>query len=151
MKKIILLTLSLLLAACSFGAAAGSEFDQNKATWDNANISHYRYTLSVSCFCAFMDEMPVTIEVENDQVVSITSVKGTVIDSSNTLVYPAVEPYTTIDAMFEQLKTAQAEAEEITVVYDPTYGYPSSIAIDYIKQAADDELYLTIENFEVLP
>lgn len=151
MKKIILLTLSLLLAACSFGAASGSEFDQNKATWDNANISHYRYTLSVSCFCAFMDEMPVTIEVENDQVVSITSVKGTVIDSSNTMVYPAVEPYTTIDAMFEQLKTAQAEAEEITVVYDPTYGYPSSIAIDYIKQAADDELYLTIENFEVLP
>lgn len=151
MKKIILLTLSLLLAACSFGAASGSEFDQNKATWDNANISHYRYTLSVSCFCAFMDEMPVTIEVENDQVVSITSVKGTSIDSSNTLVYPAVEPYTTIDAMFEQLKTAQAEAEEITVVYDPTYGYPSSIAIDYIKQAADDELYLTIEKFEVLP
>jgi hypothetical protein len=151
MKKIILLTLSLLLAACSFGAASGSEFDQNKAIWDKANISHYRYTLSVSCFCAFMDEMPVTIEVENDQVVSITSVKGTAIDSSNTLVYPAVEPYTTIDALFEQLKTAQAEAEEITVAYDPTYGYPSSIAIDYIKQAADDELYLTIENFEVLP
>jgi hypothetical protein len=151
MKKFILLALSLILAACSFGAASGSEFDQNKATWDNANISHYRYTLSVSCFCAFMDEMPVTIEVENDQVVSITSVKGTVIDSSNTMVYPAVEPYTTIDAMFEQLKTAQAEAEEITVAYDPTYGYPSSIAIDYIKQAADDELYLTIENFEVLP
>jgi hypothetical protein len=151
MKKIILLTLSLILAACSAASPSGSEFDQNKATWDNANISHYRYTLSVSCFCAFMDEMPVTIEVENEQVVSITSVKGTVIDSSNTLVYPAVEPYTTIDDLFAQLKSAQGEAEEITVEYDPTYGYPSSIAIDYIKQAADDELYLTVESFEVLP
>jgi hypothetical protein len=148
MKKIILLTLSLILAACS--SVSGSEFDKNKAIWDNANISHYRYTLSVSCFCVFMDEMPVTIEVENDQVVSITSVKGTLIDSSNTVLYPVVAPYATIDDLFTQLKSAQAEAEEITVVYDPTYGYPSSIAIDYIKQAADDELYLTVENFEVL-
>ncbi len=150
MKKFILLTLSLLLAACSFGSASTSEFDQNKATWDNANISHYRYTLSISCFCAFMDEMPVTIEVENDQVVSITSVKDVVIDPTDTLVYPVVEPYATIDDLFEQLKSALAEAEEITVVYDTTYGYPSSINIDYIKQAADDELYLTIESFEVL-
>jgi len=151
MKKIILLTLSLILAACSFGSAAGSEFDKNKALWEDANISHYRYVLSVSCFCVFMDEMPVTIEVKDDQVVSITSVKGTLIDSSDTVLYPVVQPYATIDNLFEQLKSAQAEAEEVSVVYDTTYGYPSSIAIDQIKQAVDDELYLTVESFEVLP
>ncbi len=150
MKKIILLTLSLILAACSAASPSGSEFDQNKAIWDNANISHYRYTLFVSCFCVFVEDMPVTIEVENDQVVSITSVKGTVIDASNTVLYPVVQPYATIDDLFEKLKSAQAEAEEVTVVYDTTYGYPTSITIDYIKQAADDELYLTVESFEVL-
>jgi hypothetical protein len=147
MKKIILLSLTLMLMACSAGTA--SEFDTNKARWDNANISNYRYTLSVSCFCAFMDEMPVQVEVQNDQVVSITSVKGTVIDSTNQL-YPVVEHYATIDGLFEQLKSAQETAEEVAVVYDATYGFPSSIAIDQIKNAADDELYLTVENFEAL-
>ena len=57
----------------------------------------------------------------------------------------------TIDDLFEQLKSAQAEAEEVSVVYDTTYGYPSSIAIDHIKEAVDDEMYITVESFEVLP
>ena len=147
MKKIILLSLTLLLMACSAGSA--SEFDKNKATWENANISDYRYTLSISCFCAFMDEMPVTVEVQNDQVVSITSVKGTAIDSTNQL-YPIVEHYATIAGLFEQLKSAQADADEVTVLYDATYGFPTSIAIDQVKDAVDDELYLTVENFEVV-
>jgi hypothetical protein len=151
MKKIILLTLSLLLAACSFGPSSGSEFDKNKAVWDNANISHYRYVLSVSCFCVFMDDMPVTIEVENDQVVSITSVKGTLIDPTNEVLYPVVAPYATIEDLFGQLKSALQDADEVSVVYDTTYGYPSSIAIDQIKEAVDDEMYLTVESFEVLP
>jgi hypothetical protein len=148
MKKFILLSLTLMLMACSAGGA--SEFDKNKATWDNANISNYRYTLGVSCFCPFMEDMPVTVEVQNDQVVSITSVKGTTIDSTNEQIYPFVESYTTIDKLFEQLKSAQADADEVTVAYDPTYGFPTSIAIDHIKEAIDDEMYLTVENFEVL-
>lgn len=148
MKKFILLSLTLMLMACTAGGA--SEFDKNKATWDDANISHYRYTLSVSCFCVFMDDMPLTVEVQNGQVVSITSVKGTVIDSTDQQVYPFVEPYATIDQLFEQLKSAQKDADEVTVVYDATYGFPTSIAIDRIKEAVDDELYLTVENFEAL-
>jgi hypothetical protein len=48
------------------------------------------------------------------------------------------------------LKTASEEADEVVVVYDTTYGFPTSITIDQIKEATDDELYVTVENFEIL-
>lgn len=148
MKKIILFALTLILAACS--ASAPSEFEKNQELWENANISHYQYTLSLSCFCAFTEEMPLTIEVQNDQIVSITSVKGTVIDPANSF-YSIFENYATFDRLFLQLKSALEEADEVDVIYDTTYGFPTTINIDQIKEATDDELYITVENFEVLP
>jgi hypothetical protein len=101
MKKIILLTLSLILAACT-AASSPSEFEKNQQLWEDANISHYRYTLSLSCFCAFMEDMPLTVEVQNDQIVSITSVKGTVVDATHPS-YSLFENYATIDRIFLQL------------------------------------------------
>jgi hypothetical protein len=148
MKKIILLTLSLILAACT-AASSPSEFEKNQQLWEDANISHYRYTLSLSCFCAFMEDMPLTIEVQNDQIVSITSVKGTAVDTTNPS-YSLFENYATFDRIFLQLKTALEEADEVTVVYDTAYGFPTTITIDQIKEATDDELYVTVENFEIL-
>lgn len=148
MKKIILLTLSLILAACT-AASSPSEFEKNQQLWEDANISHYRYTLSLSCFCAFMEDMPLTIEVQNDQIVSITSVKGTIVDATHPS-YSIFENYATMDRIFLQLKTALEEADEVTAIYDTTYGFPTSITIDQIKEATDDELYVTVENFEVL-
>jgi hypothetical protein len=148
MKKIILLTLSLILAACT-AASTPSEFEKNQQLWNDANISHYRYTLSLSCFCAFMDDMPLTVEVQNDKVVSITSGKGTVIDSTNPS-YEIFQNYVPMENLFAQLKSALEEADEVTVGYDATYGFPTSIAIDQVKEATDDELWITVENFEVL-
>ena len=148
MKKIILFALTLILAACT-AASTPTEFEKNQQLWENANISHYRYTLSLSCFCAFMEDMPLTIEVQNDQIVSITSVKGSVVDTTNPS-YSIFENYATMDRIFLQLKTALEEADEVVVVYDGTYGFPTSITIDQIKEATDDELWITVENFEIL-
>jgi hypothetical protein len=147
MKKIILLTLALVLAACTAGAS--SEYDQNLEKWKQANISHYRYTLSISCFCPFSQDMPLTIEVQNNEVVSISKADGTMVESSD----PAYETYTsyaTLDRIFVELQAAITEADEVQVTYDATYGFPLTIAIDQIKEATDDELWLEISNFEVL-
>ena len=148
MKKILLFTLTFILAACS--SATTNDFEKNQNLWNDANISHYRYTLSLSCFCAFMDDMPLTIEVQNDKVVSITSGKGTIIDSTNPS-YSIFESYIPMENLFTQLKAALDEADEVAVLYDTTYGFPTSISIDQIKEAVDDELFITVENFEVLP
>ncbi len=147
MKKLTLLLLAIILTACSFGA---SEFDQNTAKWDNANVTHYRYNLDISCFCAFRSEMPLTIEVKDGEVVSMTRMDGSTVKAGEPL-YDAAIAYSTMERVFDSLKAdLNGGAEKVTVTYDPTYGYPNKIDIDNIIQAVDDELYIQISNFEVL-
>ncbi|MFM8424819.1 MAG: DUF6174 domain-containing protein [Chloroflexota bacterium] len=55
-----------------------------------------------------------------------------------------------MDLLFAELKSEMAEAEELTVAYDPQYGFPSEVWIDRIKLAVDDEMSLQVTNFEVL-
>lgn len=149
MKKIILLLLALTLSACSVGG--GTELDQNKAKWQDADIAHYRIQLGVGCFCPVGDIMPMTVEVQDGEIVSIITVKGDT--------FPAADPmsefilkYATIDRIFSELESDSVrEADKLTVTYDPTYGFPAEVVIDYIELATDDELYLSVSAFEPLP
>lgn len=148
MKKIIYITLVLMLAACS--AVSQSEFDQNQTKWKDANISHYRYTIFIGCFCAFSEEMPLTIEVKDGEAVSIMRADGTLVRPTDT-VYGWYQPYETIDRLFLKLEAdLGGEADEVTVSYDPQYGFPLTISIDQILEAVDDELALQVSNFEIL-
>lgn len=148
MKKVMIALFTFMLAACS--VIPVSELDQNLDKWQNANISHYRYSLSLGCFCAFRNTMPLTIEVRNGEVISITDVKGALIsvDDPN---YEFFQQYATIERLFSALQADLAgEADEVTVTYEPLYGFPVEIAIDRIKQAVDDELYIQVSHFEAL-
>jgi len=148
MKKIILITLAVILAACSAG---GSEFSRNQQKWDDANVQHYRFLLNVSCFCPFRDQMPLTVEAQNGEVVSMTGADGSVIaaDDPN---YELFSKYATIDRLFSELEAdLGGGADEVTVTYDAAYGFPAEIVIDFIKEATDDELYLNASGFEKLP
>ena len=148
MEKLILLLLAIMLTACSLSAR--SEYDQNRSKWESANIPHYRYALFMGCFCPFMNDMPLEIEVNNGEVVSMTRADGTIVSPADPL-YETASPYSTIDRLFASLKAdLGGSADEVTVSYDPTYGYPTNISIDVIKQAVDEELSLQISDFEVL-
>lgn len=158
MKRLLLLVLAIVLSACTTIANAGqprSEVEQAHEKWQAANVSHYRFNLFISCFCAFRDEMPLIVEVKDGQVVSLQSESVNEINPTNLQYY---ERYLTIDKLFDEIeKDFRAEgsessaAEKVTVTYDETYGFPKEISIDFIEQAADDELYLTLSNFEALP
>jgi len=152
MKKFLLLLLALALTACASNAAAGaSEFSQNQQKWEDANITHYRFELNISCFCAFRDQMPLTIEVQDGQVTSLAAVDGTqVLDTDPN--YEFFAPYATIGLLFSELDAdLNGKADKVTVTYDETYGFPKDITIDFVEEATDDELYLTVSNFEALP
>lgn len=148
MKKIILLLLAIILTACSFNTP--SEIERSRQTWQDAGITHYRFTLNIGCFCVFRNQMPITIEVQNEKIISMTYLDGTRIAESDTN-YETFSRYATIDRIFTTLETALAgEAEKTTVTYNPTHGFPQEIYFDYIIAAMDDELALSISNFEVL-
>lgn len=149
MKKLLFLFLAVALTACS--AVGQSDVERNQQTWQDAHVSHYRFQLSIGCFCAYRDQMPVTVEVLDGKAVSMTNANGDVLDESN----PATEfiaKYATIDAIFAELNTDEAKnADQITVTYDSTYGFPVDVSIDFSQQMADEELYLNVTGFEALP
>lgn len=153
MKKLLLVLMTLVLAACSaIAGAAGnqSEIEQNKEKWQDANISHYRYRLHISCFCVFVENMPLVIEVQDGEVVSMEFQNGVEIDPA--IRQDLFDKYATIDRLFAELEAGlNGAADKVTVEYDATYGFPTRADIDFIEEAIDDELYLSISDFEALP
>ncbi|WP_340139631.1 DUF6174 domain-containing protein, partial [Trichormus variabilis] len=119
----------------------------NRRLWNSKNISNYRYTLSNSCFCIPEARGPVVIEVRNGQTTSITAV------NPGQAVNPQFfQKYNTIPKLFNVIQNAiQSQASSLDISYNHKFGYPTQINIDYNSQIADEELFLTIENFEVIP
>ena len=148
MKKLIFLTLIVILTACSAGTS--TELEKNRQPWQDSGITHYRFSLNIGCFCAFRSQMPITVEVQNGEIISITYPDGTLAAETDPG-YETFSRYATIERIFSELEAGLAgDAEEVTVTYDSARGYPSEIYFDYIKDAVDDELSLTVSNFEVL-
>jgi hypothetical protein len=152
MKKIIVLVLGLalvvILSAYSFGS---SDLNRNQSKWQDANITHYRFQLGVSCFCPVAGLMPLSVEVMDGEIVSITDVNGDVLPQTDPM-SDFVLQYATIDRLFSALKSDNVKgADELTITYDTTYGFPADVSIDFIKLAMDDELYLSATAFEPLP
>ena len=145
MKKPFLLLFLALFTACS--AMPSSELGKNRQTWQDAQIDYYRYTLSLGCFCAFMEDMPLTIEVINGEMVSMTRSDGTAVDASSPN-YDLYLPYSTLDRLFTAVEEEMDQADAITVTYEPLLGFPVEVAIDRIEAAVDDELYIQVSGFQ---
>jgi len=147
MKKLLFIFIALVLAACSMGSQ--TEIERNKEKWQDAGITHYRFDLTLGCFCVFSQDMPLVIEVQDGEVVSMEYQSGNEIDAANRELF---EKYATIDRIFSELETdINGAADEVVVSYDSTYGFPEQATIDFVKNATDDELYVTISGFEKLP
>lgn len=118
----------------------------NRNLWNKQNISNYRYTLSNSCFCLPDARGPVIIEVRNGQTTSITSV-----ETGQPVNPEFFNNYNTIPKLFNLIQDAiNRRADRLDVDYNARLGYPTQISVDYSFQIADEEIYLTIENFQVI-
>ena len=137
--------LVLTLSACG----GGSAFQRNLDKWEAQNIGHYQFTVAVSCFCPFAN-VEVTYEVLNGEVVnqSVQTSSDNPVDEAQ--VSDFYQSYNTIEKVFDYVGDAINKADETNIEYDPTYGFPTNITVDWIKLAVDDEMYLTLSNFEPL-
>jgi hypothetical protein len=145
--KMISLFFALVLTLSACGS--GSTFQQNQKKWEGQNINHYRFTITVSCFCPFAN-VEVTYEVQNGQVLnqSVQASPDNPVDEAQ--VSDFFKDYNTIEKVFDYVGKAVSDADETTIEYDATYGFPTSVSVDWIKQAVDDEMYLTLSKFEPL-
>lgn len=139
----VLLTLSLILAACSGQSALA----KNRDKWTSKGISHYRFELTISCFCPFFEVNPVTVEVLDGKIVSMTGADGQPLPENFRSEF---EQAGTVDLLFAIAEENIANADQVDVTYDATYGFPASIKVDRIEMAMDDEISYYVESFEVL-
>jgi hypothetical protein len=140
--------MAFVLAACS-AVGPTSEFESNLQKWEKADVSHYRYELFISCFCIFVENMPLVVEVKDGEVVSMAFKNGAEINPDFSELFGR---FATMDLIFAELESGlSGEADEVTVTYDETFGFPADIWLDYDQQTADEELGLTVTAFEALP
>ncbi|GBF80285.1 lipoprotein [Aphanothece sacrum FPU1] len=109
------------------------ELAKNRQLWRLQNINNYQFTYQQQCFCVAPGNIPLKVAVKNDKITQVVDLKTN--QTIPNLGFPK-----TIDQLFQILEKAiQSKADEISVTYDSTLGYPTKIAIDYQKILADEE------------
>ncbi len=143
---------ALALALASLAPAIGGcdllgpegleELQESRRLWQSQGVTDYVYVLRRGCFCTPEAIGPVQITVRGGTVVSRTYVEG------GDPVTQWLDSWPSIDGLFDLLQRAiDGEADKVDVAYHPQMGYPVSADIDYIEQAIDDELRLTVTSF----
>ena len=131
----------LSLSACDDLTGPGARYADARRQWLTTRPNRYEYKLHVSCFCGFPPQ-PVTITVQGGTIVSAIDATGTPIVAQFRDTYPS------IDGLFAVIQGAiDRDAYQLDVSYDPARGFPTSIAIDYRQNIADDEISYTVTGF----
>lgn len=153
--------LSALLMSAVLGCSNQSEFEkriksleESQAKWSAVKTPSYSYEYNQVCFCLYVGEVKVLIDdnsviavldLETDEELTVEQ-NGKTITMLNA--YP--EMFYTIDELFEELKDAAKDADELDLTFNPEYGYPTETFIDYYKEAIDDEITYLLKNLELL-
>ncbi|HET6846991.1 MAG TPA: DUF6174 domain-containing protein [Anaerolineales bacterium] len=149
----------VVIAAAAYALTSGTPahylqlrtLDAQEARWQSQGLTHYQMKLSIGCFCPFFDRMPLAVEVRDGQVVSVVDSQGQPVAADDPIRSSGNEPLLTIDGVFAAARDYIRTADEVKIAYDPFLGFPSSMSIDQIKRAMDDELSVTIQDVKALP
>ena len=136
----------MLLVACNFPHATFYNAPGHKLRF----LHRHKGAIVVGCFCPFAGA-EVTYGVLNGQVVNETIKPAVDRPDEPDQISEFYQPYNTIEKVFGYVGKTLNEADETTIAYDSTYGFPTTVFVDWLKQAMDDEMYLTLSNFEPLP
>lgn len=121
-------------------------FDQALLEWKNAGITTYDYIFTRGCFCPEEFVGPYAVSVRNGEVAGATF-KGTdLFDIGILEIGRYDEIIKTVDGVFAEIERALREADTFTAEYHPLLGYPTNVYIDWIANAADEEVSYTIKN-----
>ena len=140
LKRYLALTLLLAAPACELSTAPGDvdSLGRARALWQARGSDSYTYTVNRSCFCV-LGGRTVTVTVSNGTVSSAEHAEsGTAVDAA-LFTYVA-----TVPDLFDLIQSAlEANPAYFFASYDPVFGYPTRIEIDYSNNAVDDELAIS--------
>jgi hypothetical protein len=151
MKRFVI---TLGLAVLTSGAALADEADlirleAARALWRAAQSGEYQFGYQKYCDCN-RDAPPTTVvTVTGGRVAGVYHLHG---DSDREV--PArdgsLDLYWTVDDLFDKLADAYAREAVVRVEYEPSFGYPTSLFIDYDPSYLGDETDLRSMRFELI-
>lgn len=141
---VALLTLTFIGCTDPLGPAS-DELALARARWTMTNADNYVFEFQRSCFCATDSVRPIRIEIL-DGLVSSASYTDT-----EEPISPPFALVPTIDDLFDEVQGAvDGMASSVIANFDAEMGYPTSVQIDYIRDAIDDEVSFTVSSFQLL-
>ena len=122
------------------------ELNRSRRQWEAAAIEDYRLVARRLCYCGTEVIEPVVVEVSGGEPVSRTyQATGQPVPEQFEELWP------TMDGVFAIVQNAiDREAHRIDVEYDPALGFPTSIAIDYLEHAIDEEMRFDVIEMQPL-
>jgi hypothetical protein len=118
---------------------AQSELDRNWGRFQSVAPLSYSYTVRVTCDCPSDVTRPVTVYVDRGSIEYLLyEDNGRPVPLSYANSFPSAEQL--FDAIQDGI---DRRADYIDIRYDPTYGYPTDVYIDYDRRVSSDELVLT--------
>lgn len=115
------------------GKAAQQALDDARARWAAAGTPNYDYDYSASCFCGPEVTRPARVEVRGGVVVAV-------FDKETGEPRTPLSSWYTIAGLLDRIQGwINLPANSLTVTYDPATGIPTSVSVDPIRNAVDDE------------
>jgi hypothetical protein len=140
-RAFLVLALLLLFQACQIAGPdepGTSSVAEHKAKFDARYSATYSFNVMRGCFCANGGEH--WVQVVDGEVVAAVRVFD-----QKPVPADQLEWLETMDEVFDMIERAESEADRIDVTWSEL-GYPAEFFIDWIEEAADDEMGMTISN-----
>lgn len=141
-----LLALGVLLTACA-GPGKDAEpvnsLPEALLVWQAQAVAGYEVTIEQTCFCPPDLLQPMRVTVREGKVIDIEGLE-------QPLNHPDIldERRLTIEGLFDLIEQARGSADKLVVEYDPHYGFPVSLEVDYSPFIADDEFSYRLTDFQ---
>ncbi len=113
---------------------------ENRQLWRSQHLQNYEFIYEEQCFCLAPANTPLKVSIKDDKIIQVVNLTSN--QEIKDLNFPK-----TIEQLFDIIDQAiKGHADEILVTYDSSLGYPNTVAIDYQKILADEEVSYTVKN-----
>lgn len=135
-----------LLVAAGCGLITGNDEDDSalrraEVRWSRSGVQDYQVVVQRLCFCGYTRPQRITVRFGN--------VVSNVDAETGQPVVVLMNLMPDVPGLFALIREAiEQNAHRLDVSYDATYGFPTFIDIDYIKNAVDDELQIRTSEFQ---
>jgi hypothetical protein len=145
--RLVALGALLLSGGCELvtGPSEPGRLEEARLRWNRVGPRDYAFEFTPNCFCALGGQR-IRVTVDDGAVI-----RARMLNTDSPVAAHLFATIPTIPELFDIIENAfSRNAHRVEASYDGSYGYPVNVAIDYDKDAIDEEYGFTIAGFTSL-